>query len=700
MAQQHFTCPRCRRHLAKGLARCPYCGVPFSGTRNLSRSASGFRGENLSKKGIRNILIFLGIAVGAALILVLQDLPQGNRRAASQDQFARLHAELTAEAEKADQAAALGELYELALTREFRGRGLRMAVPRSADDADSPYSEAIQTFSSQTGIKVFLQYYEHDVPKGGRAVDALVIRRYELLKRLAAEGELIDVRDVLGEEVLRQRYASPWLDLSTLPGKDGPIVAGVWHSYTPRVGIFYARDDFEAAGYPVPASWDDLIALADKIAARGDKPWCIGAEPLDPRGTLAAYWLQAVLLRTQPEEVMENLFAGEQDVRSPEIRRAYEQISSIWFDAQNVFEAPLASQEDQSQAMASLLVAEPPGCWMFLGVNLTDAVFPADARYGQVYDWFPMPEIEKELGQPQIFEGDVISVTNDWPATAALLDYFTRPESTKPWLDDAGSLSPHKNTSPGSYDRPFKRALAEKMEENSALAVDIFERMPAWIYDQAAAFTRTGLSAIPARRAGNIGDLAAEGSLSVTAKGVNIESLQVNIRNLAEELLTVEIPAGTYFDSADGGMQNMVIRKTVTVEIEPGEMLGKLVDASCAEMEKDIPRSETEFQIKHPGPANLRNLMEVIDQAAPGYAVTQAAVWIVTDNADYDGLGRLAGIGGFGRVISEEEAAEAMRLVDDAGLTITRFRIWADHSQIAERASPELAKWIWSRAND
>ena len=32
---------------------------------------------------------------------------------------------------------------------------------------------------------------------------------------------------------------------------------------------------FDAAGYEVPTTWEELIALSDRIVADGGVPWCI-----------------------------------------------------------------------------------------------------------------------------------------------------------------------------------------------------------------------------------------------------------------------------------------------------------------------------------------------------------------------------------------------------------------------------------------
>ncbi len=41
--------------------------------------------------------------------------------------------------------------------------------------------------------------------------------------------------------------------------------------------IWYPIKAFEAKGYKVPTTWDELIALSDQIVKDGSNPWCVSA---------------------------------------------------------------------------------------------------------------------------------------------------------------------------------------------------------------------------------------------------------------------------------------------------------------------------------------------------------------------------------------------------------------------------------------
>jgi hypothetical protein len=93
----------------------------------------------------------------------------------------------------------------------------------------------------------------------------------------------------------------------------------------------------------------------------------------------------------------------------------------------------------------------------------------------------------------------------------------------------------------------------------------------------------------------------------------------------------------------------------------------------------------------------LAQLMPVLDKAGAGTRVKQAAVWIVTDNADYDDLGILVSSPGNTRAIGPEATALAMKICADAGIDITKKNIWRDcETIISKLPAGELKKWLKS----
>jgi hypothetical protein len=194
-------------------------------------------------------------------------------------------------------------------------------------------------------------------------------------------------------------------------------------------------------------------------------------------------------------------------------------------------------------------------------------------------------------------------------------------------------------------------------------------------------------------------DLIAQKKVEARAKGSGIEEVEIELCRLVKHELSVLVPAGTFFVSR-GSAQDMVTTNDEEFTLEKEECISVTVPVACADLDRLVPRSDDTFDILPSSQQEeMQKLAPLLREASS--EVRQAAVWIVTDNADYDALGTLvSGLGGFGpRVIKEDEAARAMKLVDEAGIDITQKAIWWDRYQILEGLYDEaLINWLQQRA--
>lgn len=181
--------------------------------------------------------------------------------------------------------------------------------------------------------------------------------------------------------------------------------------------------------------------------------------------------------------------------------------------------------------------------------------------------------------------------------------------------------------------------------------------------------------------------------------------MTVRVRRLGPDPLTVRIPVGTYFVSRNPAAQNMVTTAPAEVTLLADEWVSIEVDAACANRPRDVPESGDRFTVQRsPRQADLARLVPVLDSAAVPFAVRQAAIWIVTDNADYGDLGilvsQIPGVSfGGSRVINEYEAAKAMQLCDRAGIALRAKAIWRDRREILQGLQDEELKRLLSSLN-
>nr|WP_290667765.1 ABC transporter substrate-binding protein [Ardenticatena sp.] len=382
-----------------------------------------------------------------------------------------------------EMAGGEGSYYERALAGEFKGTVVTMTGPFTDEDAVK-FNESVREFEDATGIDI--QYegskeFEATISirvEAGDAPDIVDFPQPGLLGTFVKQGKVVDVRAFLSEEYLRQQYNQSWLDMATLEGPDGPVMAGVWHRFNAKSLVWYPKDDFEAAGYEIPTTWDELIALSDQIKADGDTPWCIGIESGAATGWPATDWMEDIMLRTTSLENYDKWVRGELPFSSPEVKHAAELMAQIWFTEGYVYGGRAAIATTFFGDAPAPMFEEPPKCWLHRQGNFITSFFPEGVQAGVDYDFFYFPPIDEAYGKPWLVAGDIMAMFNDRPEVRAVMEYFTRGEALKGWLAAGGALSPHKDAQIDWYGDPVERRIAELVQDATAFRFDGSDLMP------------------------------------------------------------------------------------------------------------------------------------------------------------------------------------------------------------------------------
>lgn len=163
----------------------------------------------------------------------------------------------------------------------YEGTVVTMAGPFTDQD-EVVFNESIAGFEEKTGIDI--QYegskeFEANINirlDGGDRPDIVDFPQPGLLRYAVEKGYAIDLDTIIDPDWIEENYTEAWREMGTMEGPDGPITAGIWARANGKSFVFYPKAEFDAIGYEVPETWDEMMALTEQIAADGDTPWCIG----------------------------------------------------------------------------------------------------------------------------------------------------------------------------------------------------------------------------------------------------------------------------------------------------------------------------------------------------------------------------------------------------------------------------------------
>jgi alpha-glucoside transport system substrate-binding protein len=365
----------------------------------------------------------------------------------------------------------------------YAGTVVSMAGPFTDADAVK-FDESIVAFEEATGIDI--QYegskeFEAAITirvDGGDAPDIVDFPQPGLLATMVAKGQVVDLNDVIPTEWLEQNYIQSWLDMGTMEGPDGPIMAGVWGRANGKSLVFYPKAEFDAAGYTVPETWDELMTLTETIASDGDTAWCIGIESGAATGWALTDWVEDVMLRTTSLENYDKWVAGELPFNSPEVQNAMGYITEIWFNDDYVNGGRASIPTTFFGDAPAPMFDSPPGCWLHRQGNFITSFFPEGKVAGEDYDFFYLPPIDDQYGKPVLGAGDIYSMFNDRPEVRAVIQYFSTADSVKGWVEAGGAISPHNDSSLDWYGDIVTRKVAEIILNADSFRFDGSDLMP------------------------------------------------------------------------------------------------------------------------------------------------------------------------------------------------------------------------------
>lgn len=370
-----------------------------------------------------------------------------------------------------------------ALAGKFKGTKVTMFGPFV--DADQvKFEEAIKDFEEKSGIDIAYEgskEFEATINvrvNGGNAPDIADFPQPGLLANIAKSGKVVDVSTFLDQATMQKKYNQSWLDMATMDGANGKIMAGVWARSSVKSLVWYNKKEFDAAGYTVPKTWDELLALTDQIAKDGDPAWAIGIESGAATGWPATDWVEDIMLRTTSPENYDKWVKGELPFTDPIVKNAVQKMSEIWLKDGAVYGGTKSIVSTAFGDSPKALFDNPPKAWLHRQASFITSFFPEGLKAGEDYDWFPLPSIDPQYGTPALVAGDIYAMFNDRPEVRAVMEFFTTGESIKTWIQSGGVIAPMNDADPSWYSTDVERRMAEFVQNATSIRFDGSDLMP------------------------------------------------------------------------------------------------------------------------------------------------------------------------------------------------------------------------------
>lgn len=296
---------------------------------------------------------------------------------------------------------------------------------------------------------------EVEIRAEGGTLDVILLPQPGAVIEHARSGRAISLEDMgFDIEELEAQFGEYLLSLGEYEGEHYGMPTNV----NLKSMIWYPKQAFDEAGYEVPETWDDMVALTEQIAEdiggeAGRAPWCIGIDAADSTGWVATDWIEDIMMRMHGPEVYDQWVAGELPFDSDEVRAAFEEMERIWMTEEFVVGGTTGILQTPFGDAAAPMFNDPPGCYMHRQAGFIEANFPDDAEAGTTYDVVVLPPMDESIGNGALTGGDIAAIHTDNPVAAEFVEFLVSAEGQEAWMghEGAGSLSVRTDFDPEAY---------------------------------------------------------------------------------------------------------------------------------------------------------------------------------------------------------------------------------------------------------
>ncbi|MBD7979797.1 ABC transporter substrate-binding protein [Oerskovia merdavium] len=351
-----------------------------------------------------------------------------------------------------------------------------------------PFEECTGATIEYEGSKEF----EAQLPvriQSGSAPDIAYIPQPGFLKSLVQDypDAILPVGDAASENV-DTYYTESWRDYGTVDGTlyATPLGANV------KSFVWYSPSMFEEAGYEIPTTWDELVALSDQIVEdnpEGDvKPWCAGIGSGEATGWPATDWMEDVVLRTAGPEVYDQWVNHEIPFNDPQIADALASVGSV-LKNENYVNGGIG--DVSSIATTEFTEGGYPIvdglCYMHRQASFYQAnwsTLDPDLKVAEDGDVFAFyfPGESADAEKPLLGGGEFVVSFADRPEVQAFQAYLTSPEwsNAKATATPQGWLSANKELDKSLLQSPIDQLSYELLTDDSyVFRFDGSDMMPA-----------------------------------------------------------------------------------------------------------------------------------------------------------------------------------------------------------------------------
>ena len=337
-----------------------------------------------------------------------------------------------------------------------------MAVYTGAEE--SAFESVLRSFTkSNPGVEIKYTSAGDELPtiletavKGGNPPDLAMLPQPGVVADFAARGELQPLD--FASDAVAENLGEYAVELGTINGKLYGFLV-LTNNGSP---VWYNVNLFEQAGVEPPATWDELIQVAETLKASGVPAYSFGAAD---GWTLSAIF-ENIYLRTAGPERYDQLAAHEIPWTDPSVKEALQLMAQLFADPGNMAGGREGALETDFPTSVTQVFSSSPRAAMTIIADFAYGVITDSTDAEPVVDFnvFDFPSID---GSPPavVGGGDSVVMFRDSEGARALVEYLSSAEAARLIVTKGPWSSLHKDLDPSIYPDPIRRRTGAALLE-------------------------------------------------------------------------------------------------------------------------------------------------------------------------------------------------------------------------------------------
>ena len=310
--------------------------------------------------------------------------------------------------------------------------------------------------------------------QGGNPPDIATLSTPSVIGQYVAGGALQPLM-FLNTSKLKSQYSDFWIKLGTLKGK----IYSIYMKADVKSLVWYVPAKFKAGHYEIPKTWNQLIALTQKMVKDGMQPWAIGVDA----GWPLTDFLENIYLSAYGPKMYNDWVAGKIKWTDPSIKRAFQLWNQI-IGNDKYIAGGRARALGQKWDQGAVQLIQDPKAQLYQEASFVAAGLAGDLPKlvaGKDFNAFAFPMIKTWNTTPVEVGPNGMVMFKNTPGARALLTCMTDPKALAQWAKRGGYISPNNAVAMSAYPDAltrFEADLLNKAGKANLVVGDASDLMP------------------------------------------------------------------------------------------------------------------------------------------------------------------------------------------------------------------------------